>query len=287
MTRLAILADIHGNLPALEAVIEDISQHAVDHVIVAGDMINLGPFSQQVLERITVLDWVAIRGNHEYRLLDYGTPRCPPAWQDDTALPHLSREVSSFWRRRVATLPDTLSLRFPDAPSVRVLHTFIYPQWDVVFPTTPEEVLLPKLAGIDESTVIYGHSHLRDDRHIGRWHILNPGSAGFPCDGIKMASYIILDGGAQGWQATFRRVPFDYTPIFEEYRLQAFVENCGVSGYLTIEELKAGRHFTRPFHRWHDDHYPEERETIGHVKEFLSGGDIWAYTSPEYRINME
>jgi len=74
-----------------------------------------------------------------------------------------------------------------------VVHTFTYPEWDVVFPTTPDEALLPKLAEIVEDIVVYGHSHFRDDRRVGRWHLLNPGSVGFPFDGIKMASYMILD----------------------------------------------------------------------------------------------
>ena len=285
MTRLAVLADIHGNLPALEAVIKDIEQYTVDQVIVAGDLVNLGPFSQPVLERITALGWVVIRGNHEYYLLDYGTARCPEPWRDDPALPHLAQQVSDYWRDQVATLPDTLSLRFCDAPPVRVLHTFTYPQWDVVFPTTPDEALLPKLAGIVEDIVVYGHSHFQDDRRVGRWHILNPGSVGFPFDGIKLASYMILDGSAQGWQVTFRRVPFDYTPIFEEYERQSFVQRCGVSGYLTVEELKAARHFARPFHRWHTDHYPGQSATVAQAREFLNSGDVWAYTSSEYRVN--
>ena len=53
MTRLAVLADIHGNLPALKAVIDDMAQFEVDHVVVAGDSVNWGPFSCEVLELAT------------------------------------------------------------------------------------------------------------------------------------------------------------------------------------------------------------------------------------------
>jgi hypothetical protein len=244
------------------------------------------PFSQQVLERVAERRWSAIRGNHEYRLLDYGTPRCPEVWRDDPALPHLVNHVSPGWRSWVATLPDTLSLRFPDAPPVRVLHTFVYPKWDVVFPMTSEETILPKLTGIAEEVIIYGHSHFQNDRQIGDWRILNPGSTGFPFDDIQQASYMILDGNANDWEVTFRRVPFDYAPIFEEYNQQPFVEHCGVPGFLTIEELKAARHFTRPFHRWHTDHYPDTAETVEHAREFLDSGDVLAYINPEYRDSM-
>ena len=76
MTRLAVLADIHGNLPALQAVIDDMAQFAVDQVVVAGDSINWGPFSREVLEVIRERRWPVIRGNNELYLLDYDTERC-------------------------------------------------------------------------------------------------------------------------------------------------------------------------------------------------------------------
>jgi len=65
MTKLTILSDIHANLPALEAVIEDLSQFKVDYVIVAGDVINLGPFTQQTVQRVIESKWAVIRGNLE------------------------------------------------------------------------------------------------------------------------------------------------------------------------------------------------------------------------------
>lgn len=87
MTRLAVLADIHGNLPALEAVIEDMAQFAVDHVVVAGDSINVGPFSREVLEVISARNWAVIRGNNGYYVTEYQTPRMPAHWSAFTLPP--------------------------------------------------------------------------------------------------------------------------------------------------------------------------------------------------------
>src|SRR5690242_4951955 len=99
MTRLAILSDIHGNLPALEAVIQDLDQFQVDHVIVAGDVINWGPFSAQVVERVVREGWAVIRGNNEFYLLDYNTPRAPRLWQSDDwpLLPWLHAQLAGHW----------------------------------------------------------------------------------------------------------------------------------------------------------------------------------------------
>jgi len=70
MTKLAILSDIHGNLPALEAVISDMENFEVDHVIVPGDVISFGPFSRQTAELVTEKGWPVIRGNNEFFLID-------------------------------------------------------------------------------------------------------------------------------------------------------------------------------------------------------------------------
>jgi len=82
MTKLAILSDIHGNLPALEAVLSDLKNFAVDQIVVAGDVINFGPFSNQTTEIVIKNNWPVIRGNNEYFLLDSNTPRAPAEWSD-------------------------------------------------------------------------------------------------------------------------------------------------------------------------------------------------------------
>src|SRR5438105_2123738 len=125
MTTLAILSDLHGNLPALEAVLADLAPFGVDQVVVAGDVINWGPFSAQVAARVVESGWAVIRGNHEHYLLDYGTPRAPVAWDDAGVwplLPWLQGQLPARWKTLIAGWPDSLSLRFRDAPPIRVLH---------------------------------------------------------------------------------------------------------------------------------------------------------------------
>jgi predicted phosphodiesterase len=122
MTRLAILADIHGNLPALEAVLQDLSQFKMDHVIVAGDVINWGPFSAQVMERVTREGWAVIRGNNEFYVLDYNTPRAPSEWEEYSLLPWLHGQLNGHWRNVIAA--------WPDAPPLRVVHGSPRSPWD-------------------------------------------------------------------------------------------------------------------------------------------------------------
>ena len=179
MTRLAVLTDLHGNLPALEAIITDMAQHAPDAVVVCGDLINLAPYSTEVLTRVFDLGWAAIRGNHEFYLLDHNTPRQPANWHDYTTPRWLNATIPPALKRRVAALPDTLTLYYADAPPLRVIHGLPNTHWDGIYPSTPNEDMIHHLQAISETTVVCGHVHLRQERWIQddnyTWHIINPG----------------------------------------------------------------------------------------------------------------
>ena len=160
MTRLAVLADVHGNLPALQAVIADMEQFKVDQVVVAGDSINWGPFSREALEIITAFKWALIRGNNEYYALDHGACRAPAHWSAFTLPPILREQLGDHWLNIVACLPDTLSLRFPDAPPIRVIHGIPGNPWVAIFPQSTADEVRNWLEDIEEDTVISAHSHI-------------------------------------------------------------------------------------------------------------------------------
>ena len=88
MTRLAVLADIHSNLPALEAVLDDLKQFTVDRIIVAGDVVNWGAFSDWVMDRVADEECAVIRGNNELYLTEWQTPRMPESWKIFTLPPY-------------------------------------------------------------------------------------------------------------------------------------------------------------------------------------------------------
>jgi predicted phosphodiesterase len=284
MTRLAILADVHGNLPALEAVLQDLAPFKVDHVIVAGDVINWGPFSAPVMERVTREGWAVIRGNNEFYLLDHDTPRAPAAWEAYALLPWLSQQLNGRWRNAIAAWPDALSLRFPDAPPLRVVHGSPRSPWEPIYPISTDEEVEAMLAGVEEATVIAAHTHLAMDRRVGRRRILNPGSVGVPLDGVFCARYMLLEGDVEGWHPAFRSVAFDYDALFREFERQGFVAECGVDGHLVIEEFKTARLQIHPFNHWRRVCRPNAPLDMKLLDEF-SRIDKWDYTPPAYHVN--
>ncbi|MBI4551574.1 MAG: metallophosphoesterase family protein [Candidatus Latescibacteria bacterium] len=289
MTRLAVLADIHGNLPALDAVLQDMAPFRVETVVVAGDVINWGPFSAPVVERVVRNGWGVIRGNNEFYLLDYNTPRAPAEWADRAKfalLPWLHRNLNGRWRSAIAAWPDTLSLRFPDAPPLRIVHGSPRSPWESMYPILSDEEIEVFMTDVEEATVIAGHTHLPMDRRVGRWRILNPGSVGVPVDGRSGASYLLLEGTDEGWRPAFRRVHYDVAPLFREFERQGFLDECGVIGHLVLEEFRTARLQVHPFVRWRQAHYPNEPVTMALLERF-SPTSRWAYTPLAYHVNRE
>src|SRR5579859_3158795 len=109
MNRIAVLSDIHGNLPALDAVLKDLADLSVDRIVVAGDVLNWGPFTDPVMERLVALDCAIIRGNNELYLLDHDTPRAPAHWKDYTISPWTLNHLDAQWLKVIAAWPDTLA----------------------------------------------------------------------------------------------------------------------------------------------------------------------------------
>lgn len=273
MTRLAILADIHGNMPALEAVIADLEQFQPDQVIVAGDAINWAPFSAQVLEAIDARRWTVIRGNHEFYLLDLHTPRAPAIWKDRTvygALHLLQEEISSVWFNRIATWPDQLSLYFPDAPPILVVHGSPRSNREHMMQSTPDEQIRALLQNVPQSIVICAHSHIAMDRQVDGWRLINPGSVGLPLDLIIQASYALLDAVDGEWRATFRRVPYEIAAVEQAFEEQNVIERAGPMTRLALEEFRTAQVYASVFHSWRTTICPEEPITLALAERFIA-----------------
>jgi predicted phosphodiesterase len=241
MTRLAILADIHGNLPALETVLADLAQFTVEQVVVAKR-------------------WPVIRGNNEFYLIEHETPRAPAAWANRAQwrmLDWLRAQLPGHYHQAVAEWPDTLSLRYRDAPALRVVHGSLRRNNEPLYPTATEADITEALAGGEETTVVAAHTHLAMDRQVGRWHLLNPGTVGVPLSGQHCASYMLLEGDADGWRATRRTLPLDPAPVLAEFERQDFVAQVGVVGQLVLREFANARLEAPPFLQWKQQHYPE------------------------------
>lgn len=286
MTRLAILSDIHGNLPALEAVIADLEHFHPDHVIVAGDLINTVPFDVEVMERVTSLGWTAIRGNHEFYLLDYGTPRERPNMKASPSPAWLNNTLKD-WVPYIAAMPDQLTLYYRDGPPIYLTHGYPGQPFDAVARDTPDEKVVSWLHGIEQTTYVAGHYHLSVHRQVGKWLVLNPGPVGAVMDGTHTACYLILDAADDHWKPTFRRVPYDYAQVEAAFKAHRLDEILGVEGMLKCEQIRRSRPIINAFSRWLGQCYPGEGWSYPRAHEFLALPleAIWDYLGSGYRVN--
>jgi predicted phosphodiesterase len=187
--KVAALFDVHGNLPALEAVLADPRCAGVDVLVSGGDLV-VGPYPAECLERLEALgDRVRfLRGNCDREAVETpadGELGAASSWSNARLGPERAA--------RVARWPLTTELDV--AGLGRVLFCHATPTSDVPILTriTPEEAVLEALGDVDADVVVCGHTHVQYDRRVGSVRLVNTGSVGMPYEGSGDARWALLD----------------------------------------------------------------------------------------------
>ena len=226
--RLAVVSDIHGNLPALEAVCDDIARERVDLVVNLGDIVSGPLWPAETALRLMGLDWPTIRGNHERQVLT-GVPDCLGA--SDAFAARLLSASQHDW---LAALPATRWL----ADDVFTCHGT--PASDLVYllgtptpdlgangargiraATAPEAA--ERAGDVQAALILCGHTHTPRCLQLpGGRLVVNPGSVGLQAydddyphphrveNGSPHARYAIVERTAAGWTVQWRAVAYDW-----------------------------------------------------------------------------
>lgn len=201
-----ILADIHANLPALEAVFEQ--EGSWDELIVLGDLVVAGPYPDEVLTLLAKENGVFICGNHDREALEIDL---------DTPQPDANREWIQWTRRQLSTpnydflagLPDTCAIG-RDGRSLRLLHGRFPREVDRrLWPDSPQEQFEAIAELYREDIILFGHVHVQFEHVHQHTTFLNPGTVGAPYMGQSLACYAVLQDGRFDLKAT----PFDVDRI--------------------------------------------------------------------------
>jgi putative phosphoesterase len=187
--RIAALYDVHGNLPALEAVLAEIPPDA--GIVVGGD-VAAGPFPAETLERLRALGgrvhW--LRGNADRELMPGEEGLAPPQVLDWVRA-RLTLEQIAF----LYSQPPTLELEVGSLGRVLFCHATPQNDVDVFTSVTPAERVVPSFAGVDADLVVVGHTHMQFDREIAGIRVVNAGSVGMPYERAPGAYWALLPGG--------------------------------------------------------------------------------------------
>lgn len=222
MPLLALISDIHANLPALEAVLADIEGRAVTATYHVGDLVGYAPWPNEVVAMLADREIHGVSGNYDSTVgLDYKHCGCRYEDPRQEALSHLSfawtkKACSEPTRAALAALPFRLDLHplGGHAPGPRVVLVHGTPVLNTVYWTEdrPDDFCrkMAGLAGVKAGDVIaFGHTHLPWHRVVDGIHFVNTGSVGRPKDGDSRAGYTLLEVTADGVTVTHERVAYD------------------------------------------------------------------------------
>jgi len=196
--RVAALYDVHGNLPALEAVLAEVPDDAV--ILLGGD-VAAGPRPSETLERLQALgdDVLWIRGNAD-RELDPDEVGMAPANVIGWVRDQLSEEQIAF----LHGLPERLELDVDGVGRVLFCHATPQNDTDIFLEGTPEQRVAPSFVGVEADLVVCGHTHMQFSREVAGIRVVNAGSVGMPYDDEPGAYWLAL-----GPDVEHRRTPYD------------------------------------------------------------------------------
>ena len=229
MAKLALISDMHGNLPAFEAVLEDVQLQGITQFLCLGDVANFGPQPKETLERLQTLACPVVMGNTDDSLLK---PRTLADIQEPNEDTRYFLEVEAWCaeqldesdRKFVRTFQPTLKLEL-DALNLLAYHGSPKSYHDQIVATTSEETLEGYFESTEANLYVGGHTHEQFVRRYTQSRVMNPGSVGLPYifkkDGTEMrplfAEYAVLETTPEV-NITFKRVSYEYEKLAKAVR---------------------------------------------------------------------
>lgn len=201
-----MLNDIHGNLPALEAVLDEIRAARVDRVVVGGDVLP-GPMPHETIARLLALDipvqFIHGNGDRVVRAQMNGQEPAEVPEQFRDIIRWTAAQLSREDERLIGGWPLTLRVRIPELGDVLFCHATPRNDVEIFTRLTPDERLRPIFDAADAPLVVCGHTHMQFDRMVGKTRVVNAGSVGMPFQ--DPGAYWLLLGPA----VQLRRTAYD------------------------------------------------------------------------------
>lgn len=245
--KIAVLSDIHGNVPALQAVTKHLNSWRPDQVIINGDTVNRGPCShtalQFVLDKQESDGWQLLRGNHEDYLLRCARPDAPksgPLFEVNRfayfAFRQLNGEIKTLM-----DMPRRYHWLAPDGSEFRVVHASMHNNRDGIYDDLSKDELRQKIAPAP-AVFVTGHTHQPLMRQVDQTLVVNTGSVGAPFDLDWRPSYGRFTWNPDhGWHADIARVEYDRQQVERDFVRSGFLVDGGPLAQIMLIELRRSR----------------------------------------------
>lgn len=247
--KVAVLSDVHGNVPALSAVMDDIEAWHPDEIVVNGDLVNRGPRSLECLNLLGQRFPRArgVRGNHEnFVLRASDEPRDPddPAY-DLSRMAHWTHDQLGDDIDRIRDWEDGVSI---EGKGAYLTHGSLRGDRDGILPDMSDEQLREKI-GEGGGLFVGSHTHRPFVREVNGTLVVNTGSVGQPFDGDPRAAYARLRFEDGAWHAEIARVEFDRVQALRDFEESGFLEAGGPLAQVVFREVAECRILLGPWMR--------------------------------------
>jgi len=194
MVKILVISDIHGKLPALQAVADQADIETCDYILNCGDSIVYAPFANQVLNWLRKHDAVSILGNTDCRVIKLlkGKNFKKPAQEEKRIMyTHTAETLTRSNRLYLTGLSRKKRLKIKKR-RIALYHGSPAKHTEFLFATTPETRFREFIGNSNADIIITGHSHDPYHKTVANTHFINPGSIGRMFDGRPQASFAIL-----------------------------------------------------------------------------------------------
>lgn len=206
MSKIAIISDVHGNLEALNAVMDDIRYNKkADKIWNLGDTIDYGPDSKECFNMCEIYCEVMLAGNHEGCLSEHCRKSMTPHGAISAKITRSQLKYETL--DKISKLKPSAHRRFLNSYEFHMYHAGPADYyWKAMTAYDLDKIDL----NLDlKNIILVGHTHKPEIQRCGNIAIINPGSVGQPRDGDPRASYILIDIDEVGWYAGIERVEYD------------------------------------------------------------------------------
>jgi len=216
--RIAVIADLHANLPALRAVLDDVAKIGCDAIWCAGDVVGRGPHPNEVVELLRGLEVPTVQGNWD-EAVGMDREHSGALWataegeaQGGASLEWTKRSITEENRSWLRNLPPTA--RFgAEGRSVLLFHGSPLKQTEYLWAERPSRYLARIASDEADDLFCFGHTHESFHRVVGQSHFVAAGSVGCGLVGDSRARYAVIYVGQPDLVVGFRSVDYDHAPV--------------------------------------------------------------------------
>jgi putative phosphoesterase len=217
--KIAVLADVHSNLHALKAVLDDAKKKGIEVFLNAGDFVGYGAFPNEVTEILRSNKVLSIIGNYDLKVLE---GRSSNSGEKDIAFKYARKKLTRTNKSYLNSLPKNITIEIKEKKLLMV-HGSPESIEEHIYPNTSKKKLRELISGSNVNILIVGHSHKQFSRTLDEVTIINPGSVGRADDNNPKAAYAII--GFNPFSIELVRVSYNIEAAAQAIRVEGLPEN--------------------------------------------------------------